>query len=171
VVGERRAISASLAAGYFEAFRRVEGAGGVASPVIVAFDERAIARARTSMQVTGYVTTERLRALKHADPSRVALVRVSGAVTRHVLDGGRETLMASVRDDRRARGWARVTSAEPCSFCAMLASRGPVYGERTGDFQSHDHCACNLEPGAWSLEPVYRRDQEWTAGSREYQLV
>lgn len=161
IVGERRAISASLAAGYFEVFRQAERVGGRAMPVLSSFDEAALARARTSLQVTGYVTTERLRSLKHPDPGRVALVRVSGAVTRHMLDGGRETLLASVRADRRARGWARVTSAEPCEFCAMLASRGAVYTASSGVFQAHDHCAC-------SLEPVYRHAQEWPAGSREY---
>lgn len=146
VIGERRAVSASLAAGYFEAFRRAEGVGGAAVPVIDAFDDGAAVRASTSLQVTGYVTTERLRALKHADPGRVALVRVSGAVTRHVLDGGRETLLASVRGDRRARGWARVTSANPCEFCSMLASRGGVYTAMSGAFHAHDHCGCGLEP-------------------------
>jgi len=146
VIGERRAVSASLAAGYFEAFRRAEGVSGAAVPVLDAFDEGAVVRARTSLQVTGYVTTGRLRALKHADPSKVALVRVSGAVTRHVLNGGRETLLASVRGDRRARGWARVTSASPCKFCEMLALRGGVYTATSGGFQTHDHCGCGLEP-------------------------
>lgn len=164
VIGQRRKDSATIAAGYFEAFRAAERIGGTAAPVLSAFDVGATARAETSLQVTGYVTTERLTALRHPDPARTALVRVSGAVARHVLDGGRETLLASVRADRRALGWARATSGNPCSFCAMLASRGPAYGERTGDFQSHDHCAC-------SLEPVYRRDQEWPAGSRDYQRL
>ena len=164
VIGQRRKDSAAIAAGYFEAFRTAERIGGTAAPVLSAFDVGATARAETSLQVTGYVTTERLTALRHPDPARTALVRVSGAAARHVLDGGRETLLASVRADRRALGWARATSGNPCSFCAMLASRGPAYGERTGDFQSHDHCAC-------SLEPVYRRDQEWPAGSRDYQRL
>lgn len=146
VIGERRAISASLAAAYFEAFRRAEGISGVAVSVPSTLDDEATVRARTSLQVTGYVTTERLRALKHTDPGGVALVRVSGAVTRHVLDGGRKTLLASVRRDRRARGWARVTSADPCEFCAMLASRGAVYSASSGAFQAHDHCGCGLEP-------------------------
>jgi len=164
IIGQRRADSASLAAGYFEAFRATEQIGGTATPIMSTFDAEAAARAQTSLQVTGYVTTERLTVLKRPDPARTALVRVSGAVTRHVLDGGRQTLMRSVRADRRALGWARATSGDPCSFCAMLASRGPVYGERTGNFQSHDHCACGLEP-------VFRRDQEWPAGSREYQRL
>lgn len=149
VIGERRAISASLAAGYFEAFRRVERAGGAATPVVSAFDDATVARARTSLQVTGYVTVERLKALKHPSPGKVALVRVSGAVTRHVLDGGRETLLTSVRADRRALGWARVTSPEPCEFCSMLASRGAVYTAMSGAFQAHDHCGCGLEPAYW----------------------
>ncbi len=164
IIGQRRKDSATIAAGYFEAFRTAERVGGTAAPVLSAFDVGATARAETSLQVTGYVTTERLTALRHPDPARTALVRVSGAAARHVLDGGRETLLASVRADRRALGWARATSGNPCSFCAMLASRGPAYGERTGDFQSHDHCAC-------SLEPVYRRDQEWPSGSRDYQRL
>ncbi|MCC6238121.1 MAG: hypothetical protein IT299_11195 [Dehalococcoidia bacterium] len=146
IIGQRRADSTSLAAGYFEAFRAAERIGGTATPILSAFDAEAMARARTSLQVTGYVTTERLTALKRPAPSRTALVRVSGAVTRHVLDGGRETLLASVRDDPRALGWERVTSAEPCNFCAMLASRGAVYAATTGTFQSHDHCGCVLEP-------------------------
>lgn len=164
IIGQRRSDSASIAAGYFQAFRAAERIGGTATPIMSAFDAEATARAQTSLQVTGYVTTERLTALKRPDPARTALVRVSGAVTRHVLDGGRETILASLRADRRALGWARATSGDPCSFCAMLASRGPVYGQRSGDFQSHDHCAC-------SLEPVYQRDQEWPTGSREYQRL
>lgn len=150
IIGERRTDSASLAAGYFEAFRTAEGISGTATPIVSAFDAEAMVRAKTSLQVTGYVTTERLTALKHPDPARTALVRVSGAVTRHVLDGGRHTLLASLRTDRQTIGWARVVSGNACTFCTMLASRGAAYGQRSGDFQAHDHCACNLEP-------VYRR--------------
>ena len=63
IIGQRRADSASLAAGYFETFRAAERIGGTATPVMSAFDAEATARARTSLRVTGYVTTERLRAL------------------------------------------------------------------------------------------------------------
>lgn len=69
-----------------------------------------------------------------------------------------------MRADRRALGWARATSGDPCSFCTMLASRGPVFGERSGSFESHDHCACDLEP-------VYSRNQEWPQGSPGYQRL
>lgn len=39
---------------------------------------------------------------------------------------------ASTRPGGKVLGWARVlTGAESCAFCAMLASRGPVYSEDT----------------------------------------
>lgn len=41
-------------------------------------------------------------------------------------------------------GWARVLAGETnCAFCAMLASRGPVYhSEGTASFDAHDGCDC-----------------------------
>ena len=40
--------------------------------------------------------------------------------------------LASTRPGGKVLGWARVlTGAESCAFCAMLASRGPVYSEDT----------------------------------------
>jgi hypothetical protein len=77
---------------------------------------------------------------------QAALTRTSGAVARHVLNGGRDALLASVAADRKTVGWIRVTSGDPCPFCAMLAGRGAVYAESAADFQSHDHCSCSAEP-------------------------
>ena len=43
-----------------------------------------------------------------------------------------KTEPASAKPDGKVLGWARVlTGAESCAFCAMLASRGPVYSEDT----------------------------------------
>lgn len=164
VIARRRGQSATVAAGYFEAFRDAEGISGAANPVIANFGEVAASRAGTSLRVTGPATIVRLTALHRPAPVQTALVRVTGAVSRHVLDGGRETLVSSVRADRRALGWARAASGNACAFCAMLASRGPVYGEHSGAFQAHDHCSC-------SLEPVYSRNQEWPKRSRDYEQL
>lgn len=165
VVAQRRDDSARIAGGYFQAFRIAEGISGAATAEVSTVDDLTLAKAQTSLRVTGYATTQRLLRMQSAEAAaRTALVRVSGAVTRHVLGGGRETLVESVRSDRRALGWARATSGTPCHFCAMLASRGPVYDEDSGQFEAHDHCACGLEP-------VYRREQEWPVGSREYQRL
>jgi hypothetical protein len=80
------------------------------------------------------------------------------------LDGGRETLLDTMRDDQRAIGWARSASGKACAFCAERASRGPVYKEESAGFQSHDGCGC-------TPEPVFSEDADWPVGSREYQQM
>jgi len=57
-----------------------------------------------------------------------ASVQAVGAAMRHVGNGGRDTVLTLVENDRAALGWIRVTSGNPCSFCAMLASRGITWG-------------------------------------------
>lgn len=93
---------------------------------------------------------------------------------RHVSEASREPLLDEVEEGRRrgAIGYARVVDADPCAFCAMLASRGPVYRSDAFDdvgptfaggnrFATHDGCEC-------SLEPVYgRRGSDLPPGSAE----
>ena len=79
-------------------------------------------------------------------------------VIRLVSDGGRAPLLREVSTGGHgAVGYARVVDADPCLFCAMLASRGAVYrsdafsesnGLFSGDgaFKVHDGCQCTLEP-------------------------
>lgn len=106
---------------------------------------------------------------------RAALVEASGAARRIVGDGGRDTLLTVVRHDRLALGWVRVTDGDPCAFCAMLASRGPVY--KTGSFAEsdprfvgpgpvkvHDHCGC-------TVAPVFSREDALPGRSREFQRL
>lgn len=74
-------------------------------------------------------------------------VASAGAATRIALQGGRDTIIDTVQADDKAIGWERVTSGDPCAFCALLASRGGVYrGEASADFEAHDHCSCSAEP-------------------------
>lgn len=89
-------------------------------------------------------------ALLDTDPvPRATVVQAATAVARHVEMAGRETLIFSVESDRAALGWARVlTGRENCAFCAMLASRGPVYTSessalvRADGRRFHDGCDC-----------------------------
>jgi hypothetical protein len=99
-----------------------------------------------------------------------------------VLDGGNRSALKLIADDDRLVGYIRVTDGDPCSFCAMLASRGPVYrtprragpnvrGERnaraglafTGDgaWKVHDNCAC-------TVEPVVTSDTRWPGRAQEF---
>lgn len=90
------------------------------------------------------------------------LVTASGSASRHVLAGGRQANLTLVQSDKDALGWARVTDGDPCAFCSMLSSRGPVYkSAATAGFKAHDHCAC-------SAEAVYSRRAAWPGRAREF---
>jgi hypothetical protein len=140
-------LSAAAAVSYYEAFRGAEHITGAATPRIAAATPEDLIQ--TSLYVTGEnAARAALQAGKrHEEVRATALVRTSGALARHVLDGGRNSIIESVRADPRALGWARVTDGNPCYFCLTLASRGAVYkDETTADFQAHDHCGCVAMP-------------------------
>jgi hypothetical protein len=157
-------LSASMARAYFGAFRKAEDVGGAAAARPA--DQLDVKAVRKSLYVTGEVMTTKALAAGMTPQAAMdaALTRTSGAVGRHVMNGGRNTLMRSVESDRTAEGWSRVTSSNPCHFCAMLASRGPAYtSEDTADFKAHDHCSCGVEP--------HYPGAEWPGRGREFQAL
>lgn len=93
------------------------------------------------------------------------LVRSSGAAVRQAMNGGRSVTNQVVQLDRKIIGFARVTDNDPCAFCALLASRGAVYGR--GAFARSD-AAREAERGkpktTWALNPQAARDvpDGWT---------
>lgn len=143
LVQKRYDNSAGLAGRYFSAIRAE--AIGQSAPAMLAAGLPARQRAITLL-VSGPVSIKKFtaRGLDPAAAARQAFTTHSGAVSRLVLAGGRDTLLASVRGDRRAEGWQRITSGNACEFCEMLA--GNVYKEDTVDFEAHNHCACTAEP-------------------------
>ena len=145
LIGGYHRLSSSFAADYYQAFRRAERARADATPVLATLDR---ARVTAGLVVTGRIMTRKALAAGQSPQAamQTALVRTSGNVTRHVLTGGRDTVILSTAEDRAARGWERVTGGNACEFCEMLASRGAVYSADTGDFQAHDHCACGAAP-------------------------
>lgn len=140
----RNGQSSQLAAGYFQAARRHAGIIGVA-PVVLA-DLPPVEQVATSLDFVGRVGAKQLVGAGRRDAVAVTLVKVAGTVGRLVLNGGRDTLTASIKADPRSNGYERVTSGNACEFCSMLADRGAVYGEESADFEAHDHCACSAEP-------------------------
>ena len=68
---------------------------------------------------------------------------------RHAMARANQTIMDNCR--KKKAHYARVpTSASPCDFCLMLASRGFVYAtkETAGELgQYHNHCRCRIVPG------------------------
>lgn len=121
---------------------------------------------RALIETTARITGARAygRSLTARMPETRALqnagVQIAGAMSRIALDAGRQTVMAAVAEDREAIGWIRITDADPCAFCSMLAGRGPVFSEDTADFQAHAHCAC-IAAAVWS------RDEAWLGHSED----
>lgn len=159
LVREMRADSERAAAAYLRSFREAE----IGDPDVefrrVALDREQV---RRSLTITGPGTIRTLsaRGMPLDRAVQAATVSSSGAASRHALNGGRQGVMETIQSDRRARGWQRFTSAKPCSFCAMIASRGPIFSESSADFRAHDHCQC-------SAEPVYRADSRMPEPGRQ----
>jgi hypothetical protein len=119
-----------------------------------------LARALSGSSVGAFIQGRRA-GLTIPAASRNALVEVTGTAGGLVLDAGRETVQNTVNNDERATGWARVSSGHPCSFCALLVSRGPVY--KGPSFRvPHLHCGCTMQPvyGAFTLSAQARDFQQ-----------
>lgn len=142
VVGVNRRRSIDLAMAYLPAHRALElGEGIVPVPAVDVDPDRLAA----SLLVTGPVRIKKAMTAGRALPQAIEAARVSSARAgaRQALNGGRETITATVRSDPRAKGYERVTSGNPCSFCSTLAGRrfdGPEA------FQAHDGCSCQAAP-------------------------
>jgi len=166
IVGTNRRASAELAANYVRTFKRLELGARAVAPVVLAAVAPSAA-VTTSLLVTGPVAVKQAlaRGVSIDRAMRTAEARSAAAAMRHALNGGRDTITATISEDRDALGWARVTSGRPCAFCAMLSSRGPVYkGEDTAGFQPHDNCHC-------VPEPVYRQDAAWPPGAERFRAL
>lgn len=105
------------------------------------------------------VAKKRIKAGDEVHVARdTAAKTVAAKAQRKAADGGVAVVARSVREGRGgATGYVRVPDADPCPFCAMLASRGGVYRSDAfaesnglflgdGDFKVHDGCGCALEP-------------------------
>jgi len=171
VVRRQNEVSAQLAANYYRLFRQAEiGAPFTPSVVLTAEAERVVA----SMSATGPARLKAAtgRGLFLDEATDLALSTSSSAAQRLALDGGRSTLIRAIDTDSSALGYQRVASGDPCHFCLMLLSRGPVYGsEASAGFEAHDRCSCTAEPvfdrntaPAPGAEAAQERWQEATQG-------
>lgn len=162
VVREYHRQSAGVAAGYYQAYRTAEAVPG--PPALRLADPPDPETLAYSLGFYGRVAPKQMIQKGVRDVAAKTTTLMVGGATRHVLDGGRGTLIGSAKADERTVGWARVTAAKPCSFCAMLAGRGAVYKEATVGFQAHDTCAC-------TAEPVYRRDAPLPGRAEEFRSL
>lgn len=161
IARQQNATSATLANTYYGQARSEAAVSGSFLPITpAALAEELL---KVVLDATGIAAFKRAISLGKTpeEALQIAGVTLSGSVSRLVLSGGRDAIIGNVREDRQALGWARLTDAHPCAFCAMLASRGPVYrSKQTAKFEAHDHCAC-MPVAAWS------RDEAWLQHSRD----
>lgn len=153
--------AARVAGAYIGEYRDAEGAVG-AGPIVQAPADRAVAS--QALFLAGPVRIKLLvdqgldADLAHA----AALNKFTGILSRQVLMGGRKTVALTAGQDTEAIGWRRKSDGNPCAFCAMLCSRGPVYksADTAGDptagsgLRFHGHCGCTAELVYGSWEPT-----------------
>ncbi len=172
IVADGRSTVASAAADYLRQMRDLQNPTADLD-ILPASSPDPLALA-ASLTATGPATIKDAisRGLTAAAAADRALTVLSGAVARTVLNGGRDTVIQTIEASGVYR-WMRVTHGKTCWFCAMLASRGPVYHSRAtaGDARGrpgrfHDHCDCTIEP-VLVADPVVpasiqRYDELWS---------
>lgn len=174
-----RTRSAARALAYYDNFRRAET--GKALPDRALYENLALGnpeQIRTSLIVTGPVGVKSRigKGFTPVQAKRMAFTAVAGAASRHVLNGSRKMILETATKDEMSVGYSRITDSDPCAWCAMLASRGPVYvsrrvaarttgrSERGAGEKYHDDCGCNAEPS-------FDRKSDWPARNREFEQL
>ena len=160
----------ALAKQYLQESRVEAGVGGqIVTPVFS--KERAFGQAANAAAQLAKKTLS--EAALNAAINELAVSADKAAKT-----AGRQTIIRSTEASGRA--WRRVSDGNPCAFCAMLVSRGPVYtsgqaayevvgvrgvarGKRKTGELFHDHCGCTVAEfyGAWSDWKPTAREQEF----------
>lgn len=167
---------------YLHNFHAAEGGDQQDAPVD--YDDRYSEDQAVTELVQTIVGVSKAMARKHATYQKnreATQAAVATKVTKIVADGGRAVIENDVRAGGKGRGpigYCRVADADPCAFCAMLASRGVYYlGEELtgadagtglytsdsfkasnarfagdGRFKVHDGCECTMEPVYYSGE-------------------
>lgn len=177
-VRQARTESGTLAQDFYTQARQ---SAGVPGELFVPSQSEPLADDRLfrSLDVTGPVEFKRAIAAGKTPAQAVdaAAVRMAGSSQYLALEGGRQVMSESIRRDERATGWSRVTDGDPCAWCAMLASRGPVYKSartagdpREGGNSYHDSCACQAWPAFTLDEPFVgvagRLYEDWLRETR-----
>lgn len=175
IVRRSYSASATLAEAYVDSLRYAETGKDPISFDRPTIDLEAV---RTSANVTGPVAlkTATARGVAVSEAAATAVVGASRSMARHVLTGGRETIISYIDADPEVIGYVRVASPKACSFCLMLVSRGAVYkteasaeivgmtprlrGSQEPGKKFHDGCGCTSKPIYRDNDPELARSEE-----------
>lgn len=169
IVLQMRYISEDLSKDYTKKFRNAEVPKSQWKPFDFGFDDLEPVEAEWQIIVTVRATAK--IAVKQANTSTEVAEKTAKAVAaktqKIAQDGGRRAILHDVEFGKGPIGYARVPDANPCAFCAMLASRGVSYTKflpdgvglyrsdsfvasnarfiGDGKFKVHDWCGCTIE--------------------------
>lgn len=110
--------------------------------------------ADSMLDVAGPATFKRAIAdgVTEAEAYRRAVNQVLAEAHTIIMSAGRGLIRESGQADHRAVGVRRVSDGDPCTFCAMLVSRGPAYTSEAKALSKagtsdpyHHHCGCTTE--------------------------
>jgi hypothetical protein len=176
VLRRRFGQSVDMAASYVGDYREAEigtDAGKVVAPTFSASEEAGV------LLLAGPVRVKLLvgRGMNPDAAHAAGLKKFTGLMRRQVLSGGRQLIDLTTHADTQAVGWRRVSDGNPCTFCAMLCSRGPVYRSAAvaapiagSGLEYHGHCGCTAEIvyGEWKPTPEEKRYiDEYDRAARE----
>lgn len=180
MIKSRRSESQQIAQEFYAAVRAAEGAAGAFTPV--AADALDLGKLVRNLRIAGPGHAGSALYRGAGDVYGSTLSNLEGEVSRNILNGGRGATLNSVHADRVAVGYVRITDGNPCAFCAMLASRGPVYKSArsavtgpvlvNGEYKAHPRCGCTAKPVYAKADPWPERNQQfreqWDATTKGY---
>lgn len=142
LLGQLHTLSGQTARHYYS--QLAAHAIGKAEPALAVpeLPQQQVARSLTTTGLAGTFAAKS-RGLSEPAARQIGFVKFSGSFSRLALLGSRDVLVSTVAaQGSSARAWRRVTSGDPCDFCASLE------GQRSTDdaFPAHDHCSCTAEP-------------------------
>lgn len=120
----------------FEVIRRLTAAflqehadlnGAEVTPVLAELD---FLTSVEGLRITGPVAFKQHMTVSGGDvnASRAVMAkRMAGSVQRQAMAADRDTTHQTIDANESIVGWRRVSDGSPCSWCAMLISRGAVY--------------------------------------------
>lgn len=168
IIRTTRHQSTIVARRYYDDFRLAEIGQRLVNLPSVSPPPLTVRQVRTGLMVHGPVEWRHALdcGLNPFEAGRSASVQAAREASRQALTGGRDFIVAATRVDTRVTGWSRsLRSDNPCAFCAMLASRGPVYGSAmSASFEAHTNCLCQPEP-FYASDPTDR--SLWAPGANE----
>ncbi|MFC3986444.1 VG15 protein [Streptosporangium jomthongense] len=151
-------MSGALAADHYADERDAAGVRGIFQPALAEIpDGKAEASLRWAIQDLWIPEADDPPPIE--DRLVAAREKAAGVAQKIVADVGRDTIVQAAGEDPEVLGWGRTTGPDACHFCALMASRGPVYHseetaggtadaqfEGSGKYKFHDHCDCTVYP-------------------------